>query len=165
MVKINNLTNSLYSDEWYTDQETVDLVIKLLQPTGLICCPFDTKNSLFVQSAKQIGNCVYGMNDWLLNDYEYDYLMTNPPFSLKTQVIEKVAKSFKPSALIMPLDSLGGVARHSIYRQYGYPAVYMPANRIKYFDSNWDKKQGSNFHSVILLFHTNWEGIIWESKS
>ena len=121
-------------------------------------------DSLFVKAAQSIGKCVYGMTDWIESNYEYDYLMTNPPFSIKDAVIEKVAKSGKPSALILPLDSLGGVNRHRIFNEYGYPAVYVPTKRISYFDVDWVKKEGSNFHSVILLFHTNREGIIWESK-
>ena len=164
MKKLNNLTSYEYSDEWFTDQQTVKLVVDLLQPAGTICCPFDSSDSLFVKAAQSIGHCVYGMKDWLQGNYQYDYLMTNPPFSIKDAVIEKVAQSSKPSALILPLDSLGGVNRHRIFNEYGYPAVYIPTKRISYFNQDWVKKEGSNFHSVILLFHTKREGIIWESK-
>ena len=165
MKKLNNLTSYEYSDEWFTDQQTVELVVSLLQPKGTICCPFDSSESLFTKVAESIGKCIYGMTDWLGSNYEYDYLMTNPPFSIKDAVIEKVAKSGKPSALILPLDSLGGVNRHRIFNEYGYPAIYIPTRRISYFNDQWVKKQGANFHSVILLFHTNREGIIWESKN
>lgn len=163
--KINNITSNYYSDEWFTDQETVDLIVSLLQPKRTICCPFDSEFSLFTKTAKQRGQCLYGMQNWLDVDYEYDYLMTNPPFSIKDLVIEKVAKSEKPSALVLPLDSLGGVKRHTIYKNYGYPAVYIPTRRINYYDKNWVKRLGSNFHSVILLFNTGREGLIWASKS
>lgn len=164
MVRMNNLTGSEYSDEWFTDQHTVDLVVKLLQPEGLICCPFDSDASLFVKTAQSISKCIYGMDDWLEGEYEYDCLMTNPPFSIKTQVIEKVAKDGKPAALVLPLDSIGGVARHKIYEKYGYPAVYMPSGRIAYINQQGIKQKGSNFFSVILLFHTNREGLLWESR-
>ena len=160
----NNILGNDYSDEWFTDKDTVELISDLLKPSGLICCPFDSDKSQFVAKAKELGNCIYGMNDWLDNDYSYDYLMTNPPFSIKTKVIEKVAKSGKPSALLLPLDSIGGVERHRIYQQYGHPAVYMPTRRINYYNTQGVKQTGSNFFSVILLFNTNREGIIWESK-
>ena len=83
MKRQNNITKSDYSDEWFTDQSTVDLVVSLLNPSGLICCPFDSSKSLFVKSANLIGKGIYGMTDWLEADYDYDYLMTNPPFSIK----------------------------------------------------------------------------------
>jgi hypothetical protein len=163
MVK-NNVLGNEYSDEWFTGSETVELVNELLKPSGTILCPFDTEQSYFVKKAKALGNCIYGIRDFLSSNYEYDFLMTNPPFSIKTQVIEKVAKSGKPSALVLPLDCLGGVKRHQIYEQYGYPLVYMPTRRISYYSRDWVKQPGSNFFSVILLFNTGKEGLIWESK-
>lgn len=165
MKKLNNITGNWYSDEWFTDQQTVDLIVQLLNPKGIICCPFDSESSLFTKTAQSIGECIFGMDDWLESDYHYNYLMTNPPFSIKDLVIEKVAASGKPSALVLPLDSLGGVKRNKIYQKYGYPAVYVPTKRINYFDQNWNKREGSNFHSVILLFNTKREGLLWESKS
>ena len=164
MKKLNQITNNYYSDEWFTSEEIVELVINLLNPSGIICCPFDSQESQFVKQSQRIGQTIYGMRDWLENEYKYDYLMTNPPFSIKDAVIEKVAQSKRPSALVLPLDSLGGVKRHSIYGNYGYPAIYIPTRRIDYFDNTWQLRKGSNFHSVIMLFNTNREGIIWESK-
>jgi hypothetical protein len=102
------------------------------------------------------------MEDWLDSNYQYDFLMTNPPFSIKDYVIEKVLKDGKPSALILPLDSIGGVKRHSLFREYGFPAVYIPSKRISYYDENWQKKNGSNFHSIIMLLNTDQTGILWE---
>lgn len=159
----NNILGNEYSDEWFTDQKTVDLVVNLLQPSGVICCPFDSDQSLFVDAASKYGKPIYGMRDWLESNYSYDYLMTNPPFSMKTKVIEKVAKSGKPSALVLPLDSIGGLARHKIFAQWGYPAFYMPSGRIAYVNKQGEKQKGSNFHSIIMLFHTRHKGIIWEA--
>ena len=165
MKRLNNITNNDYSDEWFTDQATVDLVVSLLNPIGLICCPFDSSKSLFVKKANSIGKAIYGMTDWLEAHYDYDYLMTNPPFSIKDLVIEKVIRFGKPPALVLPLDSVGGVRRHQIYAEGQYPAVYIPTRRIQYYDVNGLQRKGANFHSVILLFNTNREGILWESKN
>ena len=165
MKRLNNITNNDYSDEWFTDQATVDLVVSLLNPIGLICCPFDSSKSLFVKKANSIGKAIYGMTDWLEAHYDYDYLMTNPPFSIKDLVIEKVIRFGKPSALVLPLDSVGGVRRHQMYAEGQYPAVYIPTRRIQYYDVNGLQRKGANFHSVILLFNTNREGILWESKN
>ena len=167
MDKINNITGNFYSDEWYTDQKTVDLCWELLdvKKEDIICCPFDSEKSLFVQKALANGNkVIYNIRDFVdSTKYEYTKLITNPPFSIKDAVIETVYKYGKPSALILPLDSIGGVKRHSIYSEYTEPVVYIPTKRINYFDKNWIKKQGSNFHSIITLFNQNkYSGIIWE---
>ena len=168
--KINNITGNFYSDEWYTDQKTVDLCWDLLdiKEGEVICCPFDSEKSLFVQKAIANGHkVIYGITDFIgSTDYVYDKLVTNPPFSIKDLVIESVYSYGKPAALILPMDSLGGVKRHSIYEKYGKPSVYIPTKRISYFDESWDKKNGSNFHSIIMLFNQNvHNGVIWEFES
>jgi hypothetical protein len=163
--KINNITGNNYSDEWYTDQETVELCWQLLNPekSDIICCPFDSEQSLFVKKAKSEGHeVIYGITDFLENDsYQYDKLVTNPPFSIKDKVIEQVLKYKKPSILILPLDSLGGVKRHSLY-QKSKPFVYVPTRRISYYDQNWNKRPGAAFHSVMLGFNTKLQGLKFE---
>lgn len=78
---LNNITNNYYSDEWYTDIETVDKMIELLNPlpNSKILCPFDTEGSNFVVRLKEMGHkVIYGISDFLENsEYEYDYIITN----------------------------------------------------------------------------------------
>ena len=162
----NNITRNIYSDEWYTDQKTVDFGLELLQPKrgGWIMCPFDSSKSLYVQTLLAKGfNVIYGITDFLENDlYEFDYLITNPPFSVKDQVIEQVYKYGKPSLLMLPLDSLGGVKRASLYAKYGYPFVTIPTRRVAYYDENASLRKGAAFHSVYSLFNAERTGIQWE---
>lgn len=163
--KLNNITGNFYSDEWYTDQKTVNKCIELLDLKGheVVMCPFDSEHSLFVQTLKKLGHTViYEIQDFLEANYLYDVLVTNPPFSIKDLVIEKVLSSGKKSVLVLPLDSLGGVKRHSLYAKFGYPSIYIPTRRIGYFNSNWEKRDGSNFHSVIMRFNDNKAELMWE---
>jgi hypothetical protein len=107
-MKINNITNNNYSDEWYTDQNTVDLMYHLFRDytKGVGMFPFDTEKSKFVSTCN--GEKIHSIQDFLESDYEYDFIITNPPFSIKDKVIEKCVKDAKPTCLILPLDSLGG---------------------------------------------------------
>jgi hypothetical protein len=163
---LNNITGNTYSDEWYTDAETAKLAISLLAMPNKssVMLPFDGELSQFRIQLEAAGHLVtYGIRDWLQAEYEYDYLITNPPFSLKDKVIEKVLKSGKKSTLILPLDSLGGVKRHQMYREYGYPHIYIPTRRIAYFDEYGIKRQGASFHSVIMTFNADNAGqVSWE---
>jgi hypothetical protein len=163
----NNYLNSTYSDEWYTDQETVDKAIRYLQikPKSRVICPFDSDKSLFVQTLQKQGHfTMFGMTDFLhSNHYEFDYLITNPPFSIKDAVIQTVYQYGKPGLLMLPLDILGGVKRSALYATYGAPKVIVPIRRISYFDLNYVKRKGSNFHSVYALFNTGQTGIEWEN--
>ena len=112
--RINNVTGNFYSDEWYTDQQTVELCISLLnpKPQSVVLCPFDSDKSLFVKELKERGFVVlYGMQNFLTQQYHADYIMTNPPFSIKDAVIERIYEMGIPSLLLLPIDSLGGVKR------------------------------------------------------
>lgn len=103
--KVNNITKNFYSDEWYTSEETVKFMYKLLNVRNsvereresiTIMCPYDTENSYFVKIGKRMGfNVIYNIRDFLEKDYEYDYLITNPPFIIKDLVIEKCIKDGK----------------------------------------------------------------------
>jgi hypothetical protein len=165
MKVLNNITGNEYSDEWYTGEHTVRLCYEILKPTqgSTVMLPFDSEGSQFVKVGKELGfKLIYGIRDFLeSSDYQFDYLVTNPPFSLKDKVIAKVYEYKKPSTLVLPLDTMGGVARHSMFKTYGHPEIYIPTRRISYFDEDWNKRPGANFHSVIMTFNRS-TGITWE---
>ena len=65
---LNNITKNFYSDEWYTDVETVNKMIELLDPdpNSRIICPFDTEKSIFVKRLKELGQTViYNIFDFI----------------------------------------------------------------------------------------------------
>lgn len=106
---INNISEKFYSDEWFTPEEVVRKMYAIYKPSGVICCPFDTENSWFVKVAKELGyQVIYDIKDFLTNNYEFDWLITNPPFSIKDSVIDKCVQSGKQCVLVLPLDTLGG---------------------------------------------------------
>lgn len=85
-------------------------------------------------------------------DYDYDYLITNPPFSIKDGVIEKCIKDGKRSCLVLPISSLSGVRRHSIFKENDIKLnVFIPTRRVNYFNLDGTKKKGSNFESIFMI--------------
>ena len=165
-LSVSGITKSHKTDEWYTPMETVELMFNLMdiKEPSTIMMPFDTEASNFVKYAHKLdANLWYGITNWLENDYDYDYLITNPPFSIKDQVIEKCLKSGKPSALVLPIDALGGKRRHELYKQYGYPTIYIPSRRINYISENGEATKSNHFHSIILIFNDpKGSRVIWE---
>jgi hypothetical protein len=147
---------NLKNDEWYTNEDTVKLMFDLLdiKHGSTIMMPFDTEASNFVKYAHQLDATLqYQVSDWLEQNYDYDYLITNPPFSIKDDVIERCLASGKPSVIVLPIDSLGGVRRHSLYKRYSYPTVYIPTKRINYISQDGQATRSNYFHSIILYFN------------
>ncbi len=67
-------------------------------------------------------------------DFEFDCIITNPPYSLKTEFLKKCYEYGKPFALLLPLTALEGVERNKLYRKYGIQLLVF--DRRVEFDEN-----------------------------
>lgn len=68
------------------------MIYWVLRGGATVLCPFDTDKSLYVQYGIECGyNVIYNIRDFLDRDvtYEFDFVITNPPFSIKDDVIER----------------------------------------------------------------------------
>lgn len=55
-------------------------------------------------------------------DYEpenYDIIITNPPYSLKTEFLKRCYELGKPFALLLPITALEGIERGKLFKKYG----------------------------------------------
>jgi len=110
-------------DEYYTPPILVDAIIPYLKinsntfdipPEKLtIWCPFDTENSEFVIRLRQAGFKVIHSHIWTGQDFfhyepddEYHYIVSNPPYTKKLQVFERLYNLGKPFAMVMGLPIL-----------------------------------------------------------
>lgn len=56
---------------------------------------------------KELGlNVIHSNTDFFTNQVDYDIIITNPPFSQKKAVLEKLIKDGKPFIMIMPVTLL-----------------------------------------------------------
>ena len=106
------LITGLKSDEWYTPLETVKTMLEIFPPPkgARVLLPFDTEKSNFTKVITQDYDpfAIYGITDFLTNQYEFDYLITNPPYSNKDKIIARCIETGKPCVLVLPIDTLGG---------------------------------------------------------
>lgn len=100
-------------DEYYTPPILVKPILSFIKPNSTIWCPFDTENSEFVIQLKKAGHKVifthicYGQDFFSFEPNEdYDYIISNPPFTKKLKVLEKLYKINKPFAMILGLPIL-----------------------------------------------------------
>ena len=113
-------------DEYYTPKILVDAImphiphtlnLHLLPSTyayrKTVWCPFDTENSEFVIGLKENGYNVIHSHIWEGKDFfhyepeqHYDMIISNPPFSVKLKVFERLFKLKKPFLMLMGLPIL-----------------------------------------------------------
>lgn len=78
----------------------------------IVWCPFDTENSEFVLAFKARGNKVVyshihdGLDFFEYEPEHYDYIVSNPPFTRKLDVLKRLYILNKPFAMLLPLPML-----------------------------------------------------------
>lgn len=99
-------------DEYYTPSILVEPIVKYIPEGSTIWCPFDTKDSEFVRTFKRNNYNVIHSHIWQGQDFfeyqpkEYDYIISNPPFSKKLEVLDRLYKLNKPFAMVLGLPIL-----------------------------------------------------------
>jgi hypothetical protein len=110
-------------DEYYTPPILANAIIPFLKcnpktfdiPSKniTIWCPFDTENSEFVLCLRDAGFKVIYSHIWNGEDFfeyepdeHYDYIVSNPPFTMKLKVFERLYALGKPFAMVMGLPIL-----------------------------------------------------------
>ena len=149
------------SDEVYTPAYAVKPLLKYLngftdKSNYTIWCPFDTEDSEYVKIFRQEGYNVIAThidNNQNFFYYEpeeqYDFIISNPPFSIKDDIIKRLYELNKPYAILLPVPSLQGQKRFP-YMKDCQALIF--DKRINYYMSS-DKKQvqkGVSFGSFYL---------------
>lgn len=100
-------------DEYYTPKILVEPILKYIKPNSTVWCPFDTENSEFVLCLQEAGHRVIYSHIWYGQDFfkyepkeSYDYIISNPPFTRKLEVLKRLYELNKPFAMIMGLPIL-----------------------------------------------------------
>lgn len=133
------------NDEFYTPESAILPLLKHLPKNIIIWECTDYGESKITSLLRQYGYTVISTHkkdfDFLKEDpeFEFDMIITNPPYSLKDQFIEKCYKLGKPFALLLPITALEGINRGRMYRKNGLQLIVLD-RRINYMkdkNSNW----------------------------
>lgn len=57
---------------------------------------------------------------------EFDVIVTNPPYSVKDEWLERCYEIGKPFALLMPITALGEQERFKMYKKHGIQVLMLP---------------------------------------
>jgi hypothetical protein len=100
------------NDELYTPPILVEPILNYIKPNSIIWCPFDTKDSEFVLRFNSEGHKVIfghideGKDFFQYEPEQYDYIISNPPFSRKLDVLKRLYELDKPFAMLLGLPIL-----------------------------------------------------------
>lgn len=121
-LNIGYLTSDKEDNELYTPYYATDHIIKYLPKDKIIWCPFDEDWSAFYNRLKEEGYNVVrsslaeGQDFFNYEPEKWDIIVSNPPFSIKDKVLERLYSFNKPFAVLLPLNSLQGKTRYKYFK-------------------------------------------------
>lgn len=117
------LTSDRENSELYTPYYIVDHIINYLPKDKIIWCPFDEKWSAFYKRLRELGYRVVrsslaeGQDFFTYEPEQWDIIVSNPPFSIKDRILERLYSFNKPFAVLLPLNSLQGKTRYKYFKR------------------------------------------------
>lgn len=158
-MKMDKVANS-GNDEFYTPKYAVEPILPFLRGRGFgkIWCPFDTEESWFVKELTGAGfTCIYshisqGVDFFLSPVPECDCIISNPPYSIKGEVFQRLFEIGKPFAMLVGVVGLfESESRFTLFSENEFEVLYMN-RRIAYFKDYSEQRPSLNppFSSVYL---------------
>jgi len=159
------------NDEFYTPNYAIEPILKYLKPNSYIWCPFDIHESNFVKLLSNSGHNVHYTHIELGMDFfteeppnGIDYIISNPPYSLKAEVFEHLFKLNIPFAMLVGVVGIfESSKRFTMFKQNEFEIMYFN-KRISYFKNYADQKPSLNppFSSVYICKNMLPKQIIFE---
>lgn len=172
-MKMDKVANS-GNDEFYTPKYAIKPIIKYVNQGSKVWCPFDTVDSLFVKLLKEYGCEVrhthLSKNEdfFELIDSEIgewcDVIISNPPYSKKTEVLEVLFNSGKPFAMLVGVVGIfESQKRFDLFKNNPFEIMYFN-RRVSYMKDYDSGKTAMNppFSSVYITSKLLPEKIIFE---
>jgi len=145
------------NDEIYTPSYAVEPILKYISKDKIIWCPFDKEESQFVKLLKERGNkVIYSHKDEYKNFFEYepdkwDIIVSNPPYSIKDEVLERCYILKKPFALLLPITTLEGIKRGKLFRENGLQVLVLD-KRVEFLEYMNKGKKNNWFNTSYFCW-------------
>lgn len=170
--QITSETNA--NDEFYTPEYAIHPILKYLKPNSTILCPFDTKESNFYKLLKKEAHFVAnshlseGEDFFNLDELDLlsvDYIISNPPYSIKFEVFKKLFDLHTPFAMLVGVVGLfESQKRFNLFKDNNFEIMYFNS-RISYFKDYTEQKPSLNppFSSVYICHNILPQQIVFET--
>lgn len=144
------------NDEYYTPSYAVYPILKYLKNSSTVWCPFDKEESSFVKVLRENGfKVVFGHietgQDFFEEELpECDYIISNPPYSLKGDIFKRLYELNKPFAMLINFQGIfDHKDRFEMFKSKGVEMLWL-SPRVNYIKPNSDKVSGVPFQSGYL---------------
>lgn len=154
MAQIQYMFNK--NDEYFTPSYAVYPIMHRLKAGATIWCPFDTAESEYVKVFSRHGfHVIYGhihtgQDFFQVEVPECDYIVSNPPYSLKNDVLKRLYEIGKPFAMLINFQGI--FDSHNRFQMFKDNRVEMLwlSPRVNYMAERGETLQRVPFQSGYL---------------
>lgn len=138
------------NDELYTPEYAVYPLLKYIPNNFIIweCTDYGKSNitKVFKDNGYKVISTHKSNFDFLNDnaDFNFDIIITNPPYTLKDEFIKKCYEYNKPFCLLLPITALEGKKRNEVFSKYGIQLIvfdkrinYMNNKKACWFNTSW----------------------------
>ena len=155
------------NDECYTPDYGVKPILKYIPKDAVVWCPFDTSQSQFVKQIEQQNEVIYshigtGRDFFVYEPYEWDVMVSNPPFTNKRKYFERALSFNKPFALIMTNTWLNDSAPKQLFKDRDLQLL-MFDKRMKFISPDGRDNDKITFSSSYYCWNMLPKQIIMET--
>ena len=146
------------NDEFFTPRYAIEPLLKYLEPHSTIWCPFDIAESNYVKIFENNGHKV--IYSHINNNQDFfemsipdsDYIISNPPYSLKYEVFKRLFEIGRPFAMLVGVVGLfESQKRFELFAENDFEIMYFN-KRVSFFRNYEDPQPKLNppFSSVYI---------------
>ena len=132
------------NDENYTPPWGVMPILEYIPKGARVWCPFDLPCSEYVKQISKTHEVIFGHIATGQDFYKYtphfhawDVCITNPPFTNKAKIFERLLKTGKPFAILMTFAWFRDVTPYKIFSKYNtVPEIMFLYDRLQFLISD-----------------------------
>jgi len=147
--------NIVKEDEYYTPKSAWEAISKFIPKDKIIWEAFYSPHSKSSQYLEELGFQVISKNrDFFKKNYG-DIIVSNPPFSKKREVLERLYKLQKPFILVLPVTCIAAQYFQDTFKNEPIQLI-VPCKRIE-FEYKGKKKNRCGFSCMYVCWKINLE--------
>ena len=137
------------NDEFYTPPYAIEPILPFIPEGMTVWCPFDTDESHIPRMIREKGNVTIATHlndgfDFFSTPCLAEMIISNPPYSMKNEVFERLFAIGKPFAMLVGIVGLfESQRRFKMFRENKFEMLYLN-KRVSYFKSYEDQKPALN---------------------
>lgn len=144
------------NDEYYTPEYAVYPIMEKLKAGSTVWCPFDTYESNYVKVLSKNGfnvihTHIFDGQDFFSQEIpECDYIISNPPYSLKGEVFSRLYDIGKPFAMLINAQGIfDHRERFELFKSHRVEMLWL-SPRVNYIKQSGLNPSGVPFQSCYI---------------